>query len=136
MHSYLYRGWWNSRTVLPDVDGNEVFRHTYAYVEDQDVSYFGMELPVNLHVYKTEDADVGTFTYFAFSDDTLKETWHVEFRYGKSAENLANYTEGDYAYWLAGGIKDGYKESMIQDCIKLFVDENVEEEAEEADDAA
>ena len=110
-----------------DAEGNELFSHAYSYIEDDTVTYFGQEMPASMHVYKTEDADAGKFTYFAFSDDTTGETQHVEFRYGETLDNIANYSEGDYAYWLAGGIVDGYKDSLIQDCIKLFVDENVGE---------
>ena len=110
-----------------DAEGNELFRHTYAFDQDMTVTYFGQEMPGYLHVYKTEDADAGLFTYFGFSDDNLAETQHIEFRYGDTLENLNNYSEGKYAYWLASGILDGYKDSLIQDCIKLFVDENVGE---------
>ena len=110
-----------------DADGNELFRHTYSYLEDDEVSFFGQPMGVSMHVYKTEDADAGLFTYFAFSDDNTKEAYHIEFRYGDTLENIANYSEGKYAYWLTGAIMDGYKDSLIQDCIKLFVDENAGE---------
>ncbi|MDO4866662.1 MAG: hypothetical protein Q4C10_08885 [Clostridia bacterium] len=118
-----------------DAEGNELFSHAYSYVEDDTVTYFGQEMPAEMHVYKTEDADAGIFTYFAFSDDTTGETQHVEFRYGEALDNIASYTEGDYAYWLPAGIVDGYKDSLIQDCIKLFVDENVGEDQGEAAEA-
>ncbi|MBR1560733.1 MAG: hypothetical protein IJ646_10890 [Clostridia bacterium] len=115
-----------------DAEGGELFSHVYSYVEDMNVTYFGEEMPAYLHVYKTDDADAGLFTYFAFSDDNLTETQHIEFRYGDTLENLNNYSEGKYAYWLASGILDGYKDSMLQDCVKLFVDENVGEAQGEA----
>ena len=116
-----------------DAEGSELFRHTYAYVGDREVLYFGQNIGTSLHIYRTEDADAGLFTYFAFSDDNLKDTQHIEFRYGEEEESLADYTDGPCAYWLASGILDGYKDSLIQDCIKLFVDENLgEQEAEEA----
>ena len=110
-----------------DAEGKELFRHTYAFDRDMTVTYFGQEMPGYLHVYKTEDADAGLFTYFGFTDDNLAGTRHIEFRYGDTLENLNNYSEGKYAYWLASGILDGYKDSMIRDCVKLFVDENVGE---------
>jgi len=115
-----------------DAEGNELFRHTYAFDQDMTVTYFGQEMPGYLHVYKTGDADAGLFTYFGFSDDNLTQTQHIEFRYGDTLENLNNYSEGKYAYWLASGILDGYKDTLIQDCIKLFVDENVGEAQGEA----
>ena len=120
-----------------DAEGNELFRHAYAYVDDMTVTYLGQEMENYLHIFKTEDADAGIFTYFAFSDDTLAETQHIEFRYGETLDDMANYSEGQYAYWLASGTLDGYKDSLLQDCIKLFVDENVgEAQAEAAENEA
>ncbi len=118
-----------------DAEGDELFRHAYTYAEDVPVTYFGEEMPAVLHVYRTEDADAGMFTCFAFSDDTLAETQHIEFRYGESLENMGSYTDGSYAYWLAGAIQDGYSDKLIKACIKLFVDENVGELFQEQADA-
>ncbi len=111
-----------------DAEGKELFRHRYNYVNDVVVTYFGQEMPASLHVYKTDDADAGMFTFFAFSDDLPGETQHIEFRYGETDELIGSYTEGSYAYWLAGAIPDGYSEKLIKACIKLFVDENVGEQ--------
>ena len=108
-----------------DAEGNELFRHVYSYAGDREVTFLGQDVGAALHIYKTEDADAGIFTYFAFADDAPGETYHIEYRYGANVEGLADYSEGEYAYWLASGILDGYKESVIQSCIKLFVDENV-----------
>ena len=115
-----------------DAEGRELFRHAYAYAEDRTVTFFGQEMPAVMHIYKTEDADAGAFTYFAFADDTLAETQHIEFRYGASLDHIADYSEGEYAYWMAAGIQDGYSDKLIRACIKLFVDENVGESVEEA----
>lgn len=113
-----------------DAEGNEAFRHAYHYLENVDVTFYGQPTGTQLRVYATDDENAGMFTYFAFSDDTIAETQHVEFRYGASLENMGSYTEGEYAYWLAGAVNDNYKESQLKDCIKLFVSENAEEEAE------
>ena len=109
-----------------DADGNEIFSHTYTKLADMSVTYFGTEMDAYLHVYSTED-DAGMFKYFAFSDDNPADTQHIEFRYGESLDDMGNYSEGAYAYWLPSGILDGYEDSVIKDCIKLFVDENVGE---------
>lgn len=111
-----------------DAEGKQLFCHNYTYVEDAAVSYMGQEMPAALHIYKTDDPDAGIFTYFAFSDDLPGETQHIEFRYGETLDNIGNYSEGVYAYWLAAGIQDGYSEKLIKACIKLFVDENVGEQ--------
>lgn len=116
-----------------DGEGTEIFRHTYHFLEDLPVSFFGQDMGASLHVYKTDEAGAGVFTYFAFADDTLAQTYHIEFRYGENLDDLANYSEGEYAYWLAAGINDGYKDSQIKACIKLFVDENMGEQAAKAD---
>ncbi len=118
-----------------DADGNVVFSHKYSYTEDVPMNVGGMTLEgMNFHIYKA-DAEDDAFTYFAFADDTPAETFHLEFRYGPTMENIGSYYEGDYAYWLAAAIStDSAETGMMQDCIKLFVDENMAELAgEEAD---
>ena len=108
-----------------DADDSEVFRHAYHYLESVDVTYYGMPVGVQFRVYVTDDEDAGMFKYFAFSDDTIAETQHIEFRYGASLDGMGSYTDGEYAYWLAGAINSNYKDSQIQDCIRLFVNENL-----------
>ena len=118
-----------------DADGKVVFSHTYSYTEDIPIKVGEMTMEgMNFHIYKADEEN-DAFTYFAFADDTPAETYHLEFRYGPTLENIGSYYEGEYAYWLAGAIPANYAESsMMQDCIKLFVDENMEEvSAEEAD---
>ena len=119
-----------------DADGNELFSHTYHYVGSRPVTFYGEEMDTQLRLYKTEDKDAGDFTCFAFSDDNLADTQHIEFRYGKTDIAITDYTEGSYAYWLASGIADEYKDSLIQTCIQLFVDENLGEAAAASDDTA
>lgn len=111
-----------------DAEGNLVFSHSYSFLEDVPMNVGGMTFEgMNFHVYKA-DAEGDAFTYFAFADDTPAETFHLEFRYGPTMENIGTYYEGDYAYWLAAAISENYAESsMMQDCIKLFVDENMAE---------
>ena len=117
-----------------DADGNMVFSHTYSYTEDIPMNVGGMTFEgMNFHIYKADEEN-DAFTYFAFADDTPAETYHLEFRYGPALENIGAYYEGEYAYWLAAAIPADYAESsMMQDCIKLFVDENMGEMAGEED---
>ena len=112
--TFVFEG--NKLTGL-DADGNEVFSHEYTYVE---------EIPdvIACHVYKTEDADAGEFTYLCLSDDSPAETYHIEFRYGDDPEALNEMTEGKYAYWMAAGIPVDADEEMIYNCIDLFAAEN------------
>ncbi len=111
-----------------DGQGRELFRHSYHYLGDSAVTYFGMELPAAMHVYESDD-DADGFRYFAFSDDTPAETYHLEFRYGGSLEGLTDYTEGEYAYWLASSIAADYDDACMRDCVSLFVGENLGEAA-------
>ena len=118
-----------------DADNKTVFSHTYSYTEDIPINIGGMTFDgMNFHIYKADEGN-DAFAYFAFADDTPAETYHLEFRYGPTLENIGAYYEGGYAYWLAAAIPADYAESsMMQDCIKLFVDENMSELAgEEAD---
>lgn len=113
-----------------DAEGNEVFRHAYRYLQSVEGTYLGQPIDAQLRVYAADDADAGMFAYFAFANDTIAETQHIEFRYGESLLNIGDFTEGEYAYWLAGAINDNYRDNQIKACIQLFVDENLGEEGE------
>lgn len=108
-------------TTISGVDekGNELFRHSYHYV--------GMEETRGLYIYESDDADSGEFTYFCIASDTMKTTWHIEFRYGSDLEALKQYDAGNYAYWLASGISVDYTQDDVKNCIKLFCTENLSE---------
>ncbi len=100
-----------------DADGSEVFSHKYAYVGDS--------AEMGFHLYKTDDADAGEFTYFAMRDDTPESTYHLEFRYGDDVEALDNYVEGKYAYWMAAGFSADYDDDLVYKVIDLFCEENL-----------
>ena len=112
-----------------DAEGRLLFRHDYHYLEDLPVTFFGMDMGISMHIYESDDPDAGSFRYFAFSDDTPAETYHLEFRYGGSLEGLTDYTQGEYAYWLASAIAADYDDQTMADCITLFVTENLGEPA-------
>ena len=116
-----------------DAEGKEVFSHAYTFLRDEPIVIGGETMEgMFFHVYQP-DAEGDPFTYFAFADDTPAETFHLEFRYGPTLEHIGDYFEGSYAYWLAAAISADYAEStMMQDCIKLFVDENMAELSAEA----
>ena len=113
-----------------DAEGKEVFRHTYRFLEDAAITYMGMDAGAQMHVYVTDDADAGDYTYFAFADDTIADTYHVEFRYGADKEGIGDFTDGAYAYWMAGAINEDYTKEQMEACIALFVGENLGEEDE------
>ena len=81
-----------SGNVISGVDenGKEVFSHTYSPFENKEDTGF--------LYYKTEDEDAGQFTYFAFAPDTPESTYHIEFRYAESVDDLQSWFEGSYAY--------------------------------------
>ena len=100
-----------------DADGNELFDHSYHYV--------GMEEIRGLYEFATDDADAGEFTYFCIAPDTSATTYHIELRYGSSLEELGQYDAGPYAYWLGSGIATDCDQTMIENCIELFCNENL-----------
>ncbi|MCR5456194.1 MAG: hypothetical protein K6F33_14520 [Bacteroidales bacterium] len=104
-----------------DADGKEVFSHNYTYVGDVTDETFHMTFAK----YKSDDDNADEFTYFFFAGDTPATTYHIEFRYGSSEEELLKMLDGKYAYWLAAGTYENASDDMIKDCIKLFVDENL-----------
>lgn len=118
-----------------DADGNEVFSHNYTKVDDVKTDYGAMnetysayftdETWPTMAVYES-DGDDDDFKYFAFCGDSPEETFHIEFRYGATLDNLTSYYDGDYAYWLAAGFLQDAPDGMMENCINLFVTENAD----------
>ena len=107
--------------------------HTYEYLGQYNVGdgetmmYQGMEIPMAfpVDVYKSTD-EAGEFNYFLLREDTMEETYHIEFRYGRNLEELQGYLVGPYAYWLAAGIDESADEDTIRRVIALFCLENMD----------
>lgn len=100
-----------------DADGNEIFRHEYVPMDVENENGFLF--------YQTADADAGQFTYFAFSPDTMADTWHLEFRYAEDLNDLQSWFEGSYAYWNAAAIAENYDLETMKNVIALFAAENL-----------
>ena len=103
-----------------DADGNEIFHHEYTAMDVENENGFLF--------YQTADADAGQFTYFAFSPDTMEDTWHLEFRYAEDLNDLQSWFEGNYAYWNVGAIAEDATEEQVLAAINLFATENLSEE--------
>lgn len=121
----------NTVTILRTDGDSET--HTYEYLGQQNVgeaetmTYQGTEISMAfpVDVYKSTD-EAGEFNYFLLREDTMSETYHIEFRYGKDLEELKGYMVGPYAYWLAAGIDENADEDTIQRVIALFCLENMD----------
>ena len=107
--------------------------HTYEYLGQYDVGggetmqYQGMEISMAfpVDVYRSTD-EAGEFNYFLLREDTMEETWHIEFRYGRDLDELQGYLVGPYAYWLAAGIDESADEDTLRRVIALFCLENMD----------
>ena len=121
-------------------DGNEItftkkdgstVKHTYEYVKDVPATGVveGQDWSVDGYLYKSKDDNKDDFTYVYMCPDTPATTYHLEFRYGDTEENVLKMTEGKYKNWLAAAISTAAmkdpKETEIQKVIALFVLENV-----------
>ena len=107
--------------------------HTYEHLgsyhvcDGETMLYQGVELSMAfpVDVYKSND-EAGEFNYFLLREDTMEETYHIEFRYGKDLDELRGYLVGPYAYWLAAGIDADADEETIRRVIALFCLENMD----------
>ena len=107
--------------------------HTYEYLgqynvgETETMMYQGTEISMAfpVDVYKSTE-EAGEFNFFFLREDTMEETYHIEFRYGRDLEELQGYLVGPYAYWLAAGIDESADEDTIQKVIALFCLENMD----------
>ena len=121
----------SSATILKTDGTSET--HTYEYLgqynvgETETMMYQGTEIPMAfpVDVYKSTD-EAGEFNYFLLREDTMAETYHIEFRYGRNLEELQGYLAGPYAYWLAAGIDESADEKTIRSVIALFCLENMD----------
>ena len=100
-----------------DAQGQKVFSHTYRLLDEENENGFIF--------YQSEDENAGEFTYFAFSPDTMETTYHLEFRYAESLDDLQSWFEGNYAYWNAAAIAENYDMETMQNVIALFAAENL-----------
>ena len=118
-------------TVLKTDGSSET--HTYEYLGQYNIGdgetmlYQGMEISMAfpVDVYRSTD-EAGEFNYFLLREDTMEETYHIEFRYGRDLEALQGYLVGPYAYWLAAGIDENADEDTICRVIALFCLENMD----------
>ena len=104
-----------------DESGNQVFSHEYTYAGKLILG--GM---MEGYLYETADEDADEFRYFYMMPDTPASTFHLEFRYGSSVDDLTKYNEGPYAYWLAAGFPVDADANMIKNVIELFCLENLD----------
>lgn len=103
-----------------DENGEEVFKYTYKQLDLEGENGFIF--------YQADSKEAGQFAYFAFSPDTMEETFHLEYRYSDDLNDLMSWFEGDYAYWNVGAISENYTEEQILGAINLFATENLASE--------
>lgn len=90
----------------------------------------GESFSYEMSVYKAKEGNAGEYKYLLLLPDTPEETYHIEFRYGSNINDLQTALNGEYAFWLAAGIPQDADSTMIENVIKLFVEENLSNMAE------
>ena len=90
----------------------------------------GESFSYEMSVYKAKEENAGEYKYLLLLPDTPEETYHIEFRYGSNINDLQSALTGEYAFWLAAGIPNDADSTMIENVIKLFVEENLSKMAE------
>lgn len=124
----FYCGWLNGLSELTiDGDTMEISGTDAAGKELFSSTYHFSGMAGDLYVFESDDAAADDYAYFAFLPDTPDSTYHIEFRYGSNDADFGEWMEGEYAYWMAAGIPTDYSQTLIEDCIKLFCDENLAE---------
>ena len=111
-------------------DGTKI-THNYKFVKNASATgtVEGQEMGYDGYLYKSKDGNNDEFSYIFMCPDTPATTYHLEFRYGSSEEDILKLTEGKYKNWLIAGFTasafDDPQEIMIQKVIALFVVENL-----------
>ena len=120
-------------TITVELEDGTSETHSYEYQgvyqvgEGETMVYMGQEISVAFpcDVYKSTD-EAGEFNYFFLRDDTMEETGHIEFRYGKDLEELQGYFVGPYGYWLTAGFDVAADAQTLKSTIELFCLENMD----------
>lgn len=124
----FYCGWLNGLSELTiDGDTMEISGTDAAGKELFSSTYHFSGMAGDLYVFESDDAAADDYAYFAFLPDTPDSTYHIEFRHGSNDADFGEWMEGEYAYWMAAGIPTDYTQTLIEDSIKLFCDENLAE---------
>ena len=121
----------DGRTVtFTKTDGTSV-THTYAFLEEADAAgkYGDVDMKMSGYLYQAQEGPADEFQYLLMFPDTPDTTYHLEFRYAKTEENVENLTGGPYAYWVGSAIQKSAlteeNEDTLQKVISLFVVENL-----------
>lgn len=108
------------------LDNNTTETHKYNFVREDAI---GGVMPG--YLFESADDNNDEFKYFFICGDTPETTYHIEFRYGDSVEELLQYNTGKYANWVGSGIlKSAAQEenkATINNVIALFCTENLSE---------
>lgn len=121
----------DGKEITFTLKNGKTIKHNYEFIKDTAAAGIveGQEWGVDGHLYKSKDGNKDEFTYIFMCPDTPDTTYHLEFRYGDSEENVLKLTEGKYKNWLAAGFSDSAledpNETMLQQVIALFVIENL-----------
>ena len=99
-------------------DGAEVFSHEYEYLCYSPIVYF--------YVFRTADENAGEYRYFVSRSDNPADTLHLEMRFGSDLNDLLDFFTGAYAYTMPAAILTDASDELIEQCIALFVTENLE----------
>ena len=114
-------------------DGTSTTR-TYEFVKDAAATgkYGDYDMAMNGYLYKAKNAEENDpFAYLLMFPDTPDTTYHLEFRYGDTEENVCKLLDGPYGYWVGSAIQTSAltetNEDTLQKVISLFVVENLVE---------
>ena len=111
-------------------DGTSV-THTYAFVKQASASgkYGEYDMAMDGSLYQAQESPADEFQYLLMFPDTPETTYHLEFRYAETEEDVVNLLDGPYGYWVGSAIQKSAlteeNEETLQNVISLFVVENL-----------
>lgn len=133
---YIHFGEDGKTVTYKKADGNTIL-HEYEYVKEAVAKgvYGEQEMTMEGHLYQAKDEKDDGFEYLLMFPDTPDTTYHLEFRYADTEENVLSLTSGDYGYWVGSAIRSSAlseeNEATLQNVISLFVVENLADMAGE-----
>ena len=123
----------DGKTVTYTREDGKTVTHTYAYVKETAAvgKYGEYDMAMPGYLYQAQELPQDEFQYLLMFPDTPDTTFHLEFRYADTEENVVNLLDGPYGYWVGSAIQTSAlteeNEDTLQKVISLFVVENLAE---------
>ncbi len=128
----------DNRIIGYNANGVAIFDNEYELLGQKSLVGYEDEdkKDTPCYLYQSVNEDSGIFTYFAFvNDEEGVDNKLISFRYGSDVDDLLDFTTGEYAYWLAGGINENITNDELYNLLEGMINSLDMDEDDDSDDS-